>query len=263
MTVESPLDSLSPDQRAVLEMVLGHGRGYDEIARLLSIDRAAVRERAVCALDALEPARRISASVRALMTDYLLGQLPPGSVADVRRRLSQSPSERAWARRVASALEPLASEPLPESPVRVAEAQRPRGVAPARQRATRLAPERPGLLTAVPAPDQRDGDLWRAAATIPDGSLGAALTHRRRATREAETLPYERPPRRSGRRRALYPVVPLTFGAAESSAKTAPTTRRPVSRSSRSRGSLRPGAAISLGAVVLAVLAAILIFSMV
>ena len=41
------LDSLPADQRAVLQLVLRRGRSYDEIARLLSIDRAAVRERAL------------------------------------------------------------------------------------------------------------------------------------------------------------------------------------------------------------------------
>jgi hypothetical protein len=40
------LDSLPGDQRAVLQLVLGRGRSYDEIARLLSIDPDAVRERA-------------------------------------------------------------------------------------------------------------------------------------------------------------------------------------------------------------------------
>ena len=36
----SALDNLPPDQRAVLQMVLQRGRSYDEIAALLSIDRA-------------------------------------------------------------------------------------------------------------------------------------------------------------------------------------------------------------------------------
>ena len=36
----SSLDSLPGDQRAVLQLVLSRGRSYDEIAQLLSIDRA-------------------------------------------------------------------------------------------------------------------------------------------------------------------------------------------------------------------------------
>jgi hypothetical protein len=111
------LDSLPPDQRAVLELVLARGRSYDEIAKLLSVDRAGVRERALAAFDALGPRTGVPAERRALITDYLLGALPPLVADDVREHLASSPSERAWARVVASELQPLASKPLPEIPV--------------------------------------------------------------------------------------------------------------------------------------------------
>jgi Sigma-70, region 4 len=111
------LDSLPPDQRAVLELVLRRGRTYDEIAELLSIDRAGVRERALAALDALGPQTGVPSERRALITDYLLGALPSRVADDVRDRLAGSPSERAWARVVSSELQPLASGPLPEIPV--------------------------------------------------------------------------------------------------------------------------------------------------
>ena len=105
------LDSLPPDQRAVLQLVLQRGRSYDDIAKLLSIDRAAVRQRALSALDALGPqARRVSPEWRSLITDYLLGQLPPAVSEDTAARLAESPAERAWARVVASELAPLAGE---------------------------------------------------------------------------------------------------------------------------------------------------------
>src|SRR5581483_3559712 len=55
-TLRSPmasLDSLPPDQRAVLQMVLQRGRSYDDIAEMLSIDRASVRRRALEAFDEL------------------------------------------------------------------------------------------------------------------------------------------------------------------------------------------------------------------
>ena len=71
------LDSLPADQRAVLQLVLQRGHSYDEIAKLLSIDRAAVRDRALSALDALGPQTGVPSEQRALITDYLLGQLPP------------------------------------------------------------------------------------------------------------------------------------------------------------------------------------------
>jgi hypothetical protein len=110
------IDSLPGDQRAVLELVLRRGRSYDEIAQLLSIDRAGVRARALSALDALGPDAGVPAEQRALITDYLLGALPPRVAEQVRDRLAGSPSERAWARVVASELEPMASRPLPEIP---------------------------------------------------------------------------------------------------------------------------------------------------
>ena len=45
------LDSLPADQRAVLQLVVQRRQSYDDIARLLSIDRAAVRRRPLSALD--------------------------------------------------------------------------------------------------------------------------------------------------------------------------------------------------------------------
>ncbi len=109
-------DSLPADQRAVLQLVLQRGRSYDDIAALLAIDRAAVRERALSALDALGPDSELDPTRRALITDYLLGQLPPAVSEDIRSRLAASPGERAWARVVAAELTPLANRTLPEIP---------------------------------------------------------------------------------------------------------------------------------------------------
>ena len=83
---------------------------------MLSIDRTAVRERALAAFDALGPQTQISDLRRALITDYLLGQLPPPSP---RRRATGSRATRASARgrgSLASELAPLSSGPLPEIP---------------------------------------------------------------------------------------------------------------------------------------------------
>lgn len=110
------IDALPPDQRAVLELVLRRGRTYDEIAQLLSIDRAGVRQRALAALDALGPDADVPAERRALITDYLLGALPPRVADQVRDRLAQTPAERAWARVIATELEPITSRALPEIP---------------------------------------------------------------------------------------------------------------------------------------------------
>jgi hypothetical protein len=110
------IESLPSDQRAVLELVLRRGRTYDEIAKLLSIDRAGVRQRALAALDALGPPSRVGSERRALITDYLLGALPESVAGDVREHLTQSASERAWARAVRGELQGLSEGPLPEVP---------------------------------------------------------------------------------------------------------------------------------------------------
>jgi hypothetical protein len=103
-------------------MVLGRGRGYDEIAAMLSIDRSGVRDRALAALDALGPETGVPDLRRHLITDYLLGQLPKKLADQVREELASSPTQRAWARVVASELAPLASGPLPEIPAGPVEA---------------------------------------------------------------------------------------------------------------------------------------------
>lgn len=113
----SSLDDLPGDQRAVLEMVLKRSRSYDEIARLLSLERSAVRERAQIALDAIGPHTDVAPEHQHRIADYLLGQLSDGEAEQVREMLADSPTDRAWARVVASELAPMAEErPMPEIP---------------------------------------------------------------------------------------------------------------------------------------------------
>ena len=136
------LDSLPADQRAVLQLVLQRGRSYDDIAELLSIDRAAVRERALSALDALGPQTDVAPERRALITDYLLGQLPRQVSDATRERLAQTPAERAWARVVASELAPLAAGSLPEIPAEATRRSEPsRRSEPARAPASAPTPD--------------------------------------------------------------------------------------------------------------------------
>jgi hypothetical protein len=113
----SSLDNLPPDQRAVLQMVLQRGRSYDDIANLLSIDRAAVRQRALDGFDAIAPAAVIPGPERALVTDYLLHQLPEKVSEQVYAYLQASEADREWALAVAAKVAPLASRALPEIPV--------------------------------------------------------------------------------------------------------------------------------------------------
>jgi hypothetical protein len=110
------LADLPADQRAVLSLVLAQGRSYDELGAALSIDRAEVRQRALAALDALGPETGTPPPQRALLTDYLLGQLPPRVAEQIYLQLARSESDRAWASAVAAELEPLAAAPLPPIP---------------------------------------------------------------------------------------------------------------------------------------------------
>jgi Sigma-70, region 4 len=158
------IDSLPPDQRAVLQLVLQRGRSYDDIAQLLSIDRAAVRERALSALDALGPGTRVPAEQRAVITDYLLGQLPTAVADDTYHRLADSPSERAWARVVASELGTLASGPLPEIPVEGAAADGAPEAAAESVAAASAAAEPPG---AEPAAAEAPADAPEPVAGEP------------------------------------------------------------------------------------------------
>src|SRR5271165_5140916 len=112
----SALEDLPADQRAVLTLVLTRGRSYDEIASMLSIDRSAVRDRALAALEALGPATELTRVQRAQLTDYLLGQAPNGAAAEIHALLARDGSEREWAGRVAERLTPIAQQPLQAIP---------------------------------------------------------------------------------------------------------------------------------------------------
>jgi hypothetical protein len=147
-------DNLPGDQRAVLEMVLKRGRSYDEIASLLSLDRAAVRERAQIALDTIGPHAEVAPEHQHRIADYLLGQLSDGEAAEVRDLLADSPSDRAWARVVSSELAPVAGDnPLPEIPVERAAPWEPeaRGGSAPEAAAEARAPQPPAF-EPVPAP---------------------------------------------------------------------------------------------------------------
>lgn len=111
------LDDLPADQRAVLQMVLQRGRSYDEIAAVLSIDRAAVRQRALDACHALTVDSVEAGPESALVTDYLLGQLPSQVADQVYTYLEAADADREWAHAVAAALAPLSPKPETEVPV--------------------------------------------------------------------------------------------------------------------------------------------------
>jgi hypothetical protein len=179
----SALDRLPPDQRAVVQLVLARGKTYDEIAKLLSIDRAAVRDRALAAFDALGPKTRVPATQRALITDYLLGQLPARVSKEVHHNLAETASERAWARVVVSELASVAARPLPEIPVAMVEPE----PEPPSWRRRRQQEDARGAAAEVPAGAGVDADVaapeTRSAATAPATESAEPEGPRRRSSR--------------------------------------------------------------------------------
>jgi Sigma-70, region 4 len=113
----SPLDELSPDQHAVLSLLLRQRRSYAEVARLLSIPQEAVRDRALLALkdlsgapEGIDPSRRIA------IGEYLIGAQSAAERSQTLRYLQACPSAIGWAEDLRRQLQPLAADPLPQIP---------------------------------------------------------------------------------------------------------------------------------------------------
>ena len=75
----TPLDPLAPDQRAVVTLVLQHGRSYDDIAAMLGMPVDGVRARARAGLSALAPDTGLPPEITGVLADYVLGQQAPAS----------------------------------------------------------------------------------------------------------------------------------------------------------------------------------------
>jgi hypothetical protein len=117
MSLVSRIDALPADQKAVLQLLLRQGKGYDDLSTLLRLEPDAVRSRAYDALDALGPgAGGLSAERRHGLADWLLGQQDPDTAKQTLAFLETSSGGRAWARSVAGELEPLGGDRLPSVP---------------------------------------------------------------------------------------------------------------------------------------------------
>jgi hypothetical protein len=172
------LDSLPPDQRAALQLLLSQRQSYDQLAELLKIDGQSVRRRAHTALDALGPDTSLPEDERAQVADYLLGQQSDSEQEGTRLLLAASAPARDWARGVAGELGPLAGDAVPEIPAGP-------GGEPAREpEPAPAAPQRESPAAArerarpEPAQDEEPPPYERAAtmsAARPSSRLGGAL----------------------------------------------------------------------------------------
>jgi Anti-sigma-K factor rskA/Sigma-70, region 4 len=129
-------DQLSDEQRAIVELVLQQGKSYEELAQMLDMPEARVRERARDALVDLAPvsARGVEEDWRGQLADYVLGQQDGPEATATRGHLRRSEAARSWTRSLLDSLEQLYSN---------------------------------GDLPAIPEPDR---GARRAAATPPPGA---------------------------------------------------------------------------------------------
>jgi len=111
----SGLETLSPDQRAVLQLILVQGRGYEDLAATLKLDPTAVRERAHASAVALVPDAPDPA-LRGRVVDYLLGQQDDGERIVTFAALGDSPAACRWAQALRGQLAGVARVELPEVP---------------------------------------------------------------------------------------------------------------------------------------------------
>jgi sigma-70-like protein len=177
----SGLETLPPDQRAVLQLILRQGRGYEDLAGMLKIDVRAVRDRAHAGLAALGgPAgATLPDEHRARIADYVLGQQDDAERIVTLAELGESPAAATWARDLRARLAPLATTPLPEipahEPVGAAAATGANGAAPASGTWREVTPA-PAVATAPSVGAEAGANRPPASPTVPHPSrLGGAI----------------------------------------------------------------------------------------
>jgi hypothetical protein len=102
-------DQLSPEQRAIVELVLQQGKTYHELAEMLGMPEARVRELARDALVELAPVsvRGVEADWRGQLADYVLGQQSGPEATATKGHLRRSEAARSWSRSLLDSLEQL------------------------------------------------------------------------------------------------------------------------------------------------------------
>ncbi|HET8592490.1 MAG TPA: hypothetical protein VFL56_02405 [Solirubrobacterales bacterium] len=147
--------ALTDEQRAMLQLLLEGGQGYDDIGSLLGIGPDEVRSRARAALREMGGA---DPDADVALSDYLLGQADPIGRADAVRHLQSDPEANAIADRLVQQLRLIAPKAsLPEIPA-------PRG-------GRRAAPAAPPSVPAAPSPAP-------AAPTPPPAAKGPGIATR-------------------------------------------------------------------------------------
>ncbi len=111
----TPLDTLAPDQRAVLELVLRQGRSYGELSELLGIPERDVRARADAGLRALA-GEADSGVDTGRIADWLLGQQPEAEAERTRTAVARNEPARGWAAAAAERLRELGGAAVPDVP---------------------------------------------------------------------------------------------------------------------------------------------------
>jgi hypothetical protein len=102
-------DQLSPEQRAIVELVLQQGKSYPELAEMLGMPESRVRELARDALVELAPVsvRGVEEDWRGQLADYVLGQQSGPEATATKGHLRRSEAARSWARSLLDSLEQL------------------------------------------------------------------------------------------------------------------------------------------------------------
>ncbi|HEY7453772.1 MAG TPA: sigma factor-like helix-turn-helix DNA-binding protein [Thermoleophilaceae bacterium] len=102
-------DQLSPEQRAIVELILRQGKTYAELADMLNLPEGRVRELARDALVDLAPVsvRGVEEDWRGQLADYVLGQQSGPEATATKGHLRRSEAARSWARSLLDSLEQL------------------------------------------------------------------------------------------------------------------------------------------------------------
>ena len=102
-------DQLSPEQRAIVELVLQRGKRYEELADMLGMPEARVRVLARDALVGLAPisVQGVEEDWRGQLADYVLGQQAGPEAAATLGHLRRSEAARSWTRSLLDSLEQL------------------------------------------------------------------------------------------------------------------------------------------------------------